>query len=160
MSVTDDAFRQVLGTFATGVTIVTTASKEGVPYGLTVSAFTSVSLNPPMILVCLSNHLSGLSSFLEGGPFAVNILARGQEDLSQRFATKGSERQSHLQKKGVSGAPVLEAALARLECSLEKTIEAGDHTVLIGRVEHAWVSDTASTRAPLIYYSGAYRELG
>src|SRR6188508_1872897 len=110
--VTSDKFRQVMGSFATGITVVTTMDKNGNPYGLTVNSFTSVSLNPLLVLVCLDNHLSGLQAFRDSKRFGVSILSEHQEDLSRMFAKKDSERPSSIYFEGKLGMPLLKNALA------------------------------------------------
>ena len=92
MEVSADLFRNVAGCFATGVTVVTTQDREGALYGLTVNSFTSVSLDPPLVLICLDNGLTGLDIFLESGRFAVNILTNDQQDISNHFASRGTDR--------------------------------------------------------------------
>src|SRR4026207_322060 len=104
--VTPDKFRQVMGNFATGITIVTTRDKAGKPYGLTVNSFTSVSLDPVLVLVCLDNKLSGLQSFTESKHFGVSMLSDVQEDLSRMFAKKDSERPPSIYFEGELGMPL------------------------------------------------------
>jgi len=159
MAVAADQFRQALGSFASGVTVVTTKDSSGVPYGLTVSAFTSVSLDPPLVLVCLNNRLRSLHSFLESRKFAVNILGADQEETSVHFATKGSERVSWIRGNGETGVPVLETALARLECEVVQTVATGDHTLLVGSVEAVSWPDSPRDPDPLLYFQGSYRRL-
>src|SRR5258705_10377924 len=96
LMVTPDKFRQVMGNFATGITVVTTADKSGKPYGLTVNSFTSVSLDPVLVLVCLDNKLSGLQSFIVSKHFGVSVLSDGQEDISRLFAKKDAERRPRI----------------------------------------------------------------
>ncbi len=151
-------FRRVMGTFATGVTIVTTRSPEGDPYGVTVNSFTSVSLDPPLVLVCLDDQLSGLEAFLESRLFAVNILSEDQRRLSNHFARKGSDRAQGIDKLGVTGTPILGRALAHLECEVEAVHPGGDHTILVGRVRYAH-KNSAPGREPLLFYRGGYRGL-
>ena len=102
--VTPEEFREVMGRFATGVTIVTIEDEDGKPYGLTVNSFTSVSMHPPLVLVCLDNQLSGLANFKESGRFGVNILAEDQADLSDYFAQPGTDRSQGHYVKGETGA--------------------------------------------------------
>src|SRR5215468_5236803 len=105
--VTADQFRLVMGSFATGITIVTTKDLNGQPYGLTVNSFTSVSLDPIMVLVCLDNRLSGLQAFKDSKHFGVSILSEHQEDLSRIFAKKESERPPSIYFEGTLGVPLL-----------------------------------------------------
>ncbi len=157
MSLSEREFRRVMGAFATGVTVVTTRDREGEAYGLTVNSFTSVSMNPRLILVCLDNQLSGLEAFLEGEKFGVNILAQEQQDVSAHFASKGSDRSAWIEATGKTGVPLLGHALACLECRLVRTVEAGDHTILIGEVVEA--SGPRDRSQPLVFYRGRYRAL-
>ncbi len=147
-----------MGRFATGVTVVTTSAPGGVPYGVTVNSFTSVSLDPPLVLVCLDARLSGLEVFLESRQFAVNILAEDQRAVSDHFANKGSDRADGIDALGVTGIPLISSALAHLECEIEAVHPGGDHTILVGRVQ-AVEHSSESGRAPLLFYRGRYRGL-
>jgi flavin reductase (DIM6/NTAB) family NADH-FMN oxidoreductase RutF len=152
-----DDFRKVLGHFASGVTVITTADGEGRPAGLTATAFTSVSLDPPLVLVCVSQKSQSYPSLLERGRFAVNFLRREQEDLSKRFATQRLDKFDGVpHRMSALQLPILTEALAHVECvTVSRHIE-GDHTILVGRVE---ACDTA-TGAPLLYFRGQYASLG
>ena len=157
-----DVFRRVLGHFASGVTVVTTRDAEGRPAGLTATAFTSVSLDPPLVLVCVARNAQSYPA-LEGSPgFAINILAVGQEAISNRFASSvGSTHEkfegiSH--KSGSLGYPMLDGALAHLECSTVHSYAGGDHTIFVGQVEVA-EGYAESGSAPLLYYRGRYDQL-
>lgn len=146
-------FRRVLGCFATGVTIVTSIQEDGTPCGLTANSFTSVSLDPPLVLVCLDARSNSLGAIRGSGAFAVNILGESQRELSGRFASKlpdkfGGSRWS----RAVTGAPTLEGALAWLDCRVERTFTAGDHEIVIGRV--VALGDNAGS--PLGYFRGGY----
>jgi flavin reductase (DIM6/NTAB) family NADH-FMN oxidoreductase RutF len=149
-----DDFRKVLSHFASGVTVITTTDRDGRPTGLTASAFTSVSLDPPLILVCVAHTSQSYPALSERGRFAVNFLGVKQQELSRRFATSKiidkfdgvSHRISGL------GLPVLADALAHVECVTVNAHVEGDHTVFIGRVE---ACDTA-TGDPLLYFRGQY----
>ncbi len=151
-------FRKILGNFATGVTIVTTRNDEGEPYGVTVNSFTSVSLDPLLVLVCLHNQMGGLSSFLESKVFTINILSTKQAHLSNHFASSRADRTRYLNWSGALGAPLIRGCLACLECELESTFPGGDHTLLIGRVAEGRLS--REPREPLLFYGGRYHELG
>ena len=154
--VTSDKFRQVMGSFATGITVVTTMDQSGKPYGLTVNAFTSVSLDPVLVLVCLDNKLSGLQSFIDSKHFGVSMLSDGQEDLSRMFAKKDSERPPSIYVEGQLGMPLMKNAIAWMECEIVEKHLAGDHTIFVGRVEYADVSENAGA---LVYFRGKYRQL-
>jgi len=143
-----------MGNFATGITVVTTRDAKGNPYGLTVNSFTSVSLNPLLVLVCLDNHLSGLQAFRDSKHFGVSILSEHQEDLSRMFAKKDAERPSSIYFEGKSGMPLLKSALAIMECETVKIYEGGDHQIFLGEVQHAEVMQQDH---PLLYFRGKYR---
>lgn len=148
-------FRRVMGHFASGVTVITARRADGTPCGLTVSAVASVSLQPTLILVCIEHGADSHACIAEAGAFAVNVLGgeRG-ETLSRRFATRDAEEkfQGIAYHSEWSGAPVLEDALAWLDCRTTQTIAAGDHTVFFGEVMAA----DAREGSPLIYYRGGY----
>jgi flavin reductase (DIM6/NTAB) family NADH-FMN oxidoreductase RutF len=152
-----DDFRKVLSNFASGVTIVTSTDADGRPTGLTASAFTSVSLDPPLILVCVSHKSQSYPAMRDRGRFAVNFLRAEQQDLSRRFATTRLDKFDGVPyRMGELGLPVLTEALAYVECETANAHVEGDHTVFIGRV------DACGTEAgePLIYFRGQYARLG
>ena len=157
-----DDFRRLLGHFASGVTVVTTRDSQGRPAGLTASAFTSVSLNPPMILVCVAQNAQSYEALQGADRFAVNILGQGQETLSNRFATKSSSAAEKFEgigyKPGMLGLPILADALASLECTTIHAYPGGDHTIFVGRIE-AGASRDGDGAEPLLYYRGRYRQL-
>ena len=154
--VTSDHFRQVMGSFATGITVVTTRDSGGQPYGLTVNSFTSVSLNPLLVLVCLDNRLSGLQAFKGSRHFAVSVLSEHQEDLSRMFAKKDSERPASIYFEGTLGLPLLKDALAVMECETIAVYAGGDHQIFLGEVKSAEVLEA---NHPLLYFRGKYRTL-
>ena len=155
MPIDEYRFRQALGHFASGVTVVTTAH-DGHLYGMTVSSFASLSLKPPLILICVENALTTRTAISESGQFAVNILEKRQEHLSRRFATRDNDK-----FVGVAwhssrfGLPVLEGALAVIECQLRDTVAAGDHSIFVGEVLDAEIGQGS----PLLYYRRGYHEL-
>ena len=154
--ISPDDFRKVLGHFAAGVTVITTADGEGRPTGLTATAFTSVSLDPPLILVCISHKSQSYPALLERGHFAVNFLRREQEDISRRFATTRLDKFDGVPHKLSShGVPLLEGALAQLECRTVSRHVEGDHTILVALVEEA----RNGAGEPLLYFRGKYRRL-
>ncbi|MBI4518251.1 MAG: flavin reductase family protein [Deltaproteobacteria bacterium] len=156
MPIDKDQFRRVLGHLAVGVTVVTTRSAEGTPHGLTVTSFTSLSLSPPLVLVCIDKTAESYDHF-RSGVFAVNLLAEGQDVISQRFAKSGGDKFSETDYRwGTTGAPILAGTLGCLECRIAHAYEGGDHTIFVGEVEAA----NASTGEPLLYFRGAYRRLG
>ena len=151
--ISPDDFRKVLGHFAAGVTVITTTDGEGRPTGLTATAFTSVSLEPPLVLVCISHKSQSYPALLERGHFAVNFLRREQEDVSRRFATTRLDKFDGVPyRMSALKLPILTEALAHVECvTVDQHVE-GDHTILIGRVE---ASDSA-VGDPLVYFRGQY----
>lgn len=153
-------FRSALGSFATGVTVITT-SGEGHAYGMTANAFSSVSLDPPLVLVCAKSVSEGSEHLEANGCFAVNILAAEQEPLSRYFSSKDRPRGgdafrevSH--RKGVSGSPLLDGVAAYLDCRLHETHATGDHKIFIGEVLALEVNAEVS---PLLFHGGGYRYL-
>ena len=156
-----DDFRQVLGHFASGVTVVTTWDAAGRPAGLTASAFTSVSLDPPLVLVCVAHTSQSYQALHAHGRFAVNVLHLDHEQLARRFAssTGGAEKfEGTAYRQGSLGLPVLEGALAEIECTTVHVYPAGDHTIFVGRVEAAQ-SRGDSGLEPLLYYRGRFHRL-
>ncbi|MET0627896.1 MAG: flavin reductase family protein [Acidimicrobiia bacterium] len=149
----DRRFREVLGHFATGVTIIT-AVDDGEPVGISANAFTSLSLEPPLVLFCVARSSSTWPRIERAGVFAVNILGEHHESLSQLFATKGADRfTSTPWRVGVSGAPVLDEAIAYVDCEFEAQYPGGDHLIVVGRVVDLDVRDGGS---PLLFYKGSY----
>jgi flavin reductase (DIM6/NTAB) family NADH-FMN oxidoreductase RutF len=157
MPVSPTEFRTALRCFAAGVTIVTTRDPDGRPTGLTASAFTSVSLAPPLVLVCVDHGATAHPSVRSHGWFAVNVLRREQESLSRRFAETGGDKFAGVAyHEGRGRLPILEDVLVALECRVVDTHEAGDHTIFIGRVEGV----TMGEGVPLLYFDGGYHALG
>jgi flavin reductase (DIM6/NTAB) family NADH-FMN oxidoreductase RutF len=155
-SVTSEEFRRACGRFATGVTIATVLDGEGQPHGLTVSSFTSVSLVPPLISICLGHAVSLIDAFRAASFFGINILAEEQQYLSERFARKGHDRfQGVPWSMGDNGAPLIDGVLAAIECQVEQRIPVGDHDIFVGRMVATRVRDGA----PLVHFCGAYRKL-
>jgi len=145
-----------MGNFATGITVVTTRDGSGKPYGLTVNSFTSVSLNPVLVLVCLDNKLSGLQAFKDSKHFGISILCDQQEDISRLFAKKDSERPPSVYFEGKLGMPLLRNSIAVMECETVRVYEGGDHQIFLGEVQHAEVFQLDS---PLLYFRGKYQKL-
>ena len=134
-SIDPRALRDAFGCFMTGVTVVTTLDAAGAPQGFTANSFSSVSLDPPLLLVSLANSSRNLDSFAKGAGFAVNILAEGQKDISATFARPSEDRFASVYwRKGPVGNPLIAGVSAWFDCTLEQAIAAGDHTILIGRV--------------------------
>jgi len=155
--VTIDAFKQAVGSFATGVTVITARDARGGVHGFTANSFTSVSLDPPLVLVCLARRAPSLRGFSIGGPFAVNILATGQQELSGRFARPSPDKFEGVDHvAGDNGAPLLAGCHAHLECRLEHWFHGGDHVILVGYVIRAEVADNE----PLLFHRSRYTQLG
>lgn len=156
MSVDAHEFRRSLGQFASGVTVVTTRDQEGRPQGLTASSFCSVSLEPPLVLVCIDNRTEACRTVQEAGFFAVSVLSESQESVSRRFASAGPEKFAGVDLvPGDNGAPLVTGALAHLECHVAAAHLAGDHTIFVGEVKRL-----ASTPGrPLLYHGSAYHRL-
>jgi flavin reductase (DIM6/NTAB) family NADH-FMN oxidoreductase RutF len=153
-------FRKACGAFTTGVAIATVTGRDGKPHGLTVNSFTSVSLHPPLVLICIAHKAATHGPFASAASFIINILRDAQEDLSARFASSHSNRFDGVDwRAGANGAPVLAGSLAVLECEMRERIDAGDHTMFLGEVRHAACADQAEASAPLVYFSGKYAKL-
>ncbi len=155
--ISPEEFRNTLSHFASGVTVITVCDGQGRPTGLTASAFTSVSLDPPLILVCVDHKSQSYPALVAGKQFADNILAHDQEALSRRFATTKIENKFEGVPFALSdlGLPLLENALAHLECATVNVHLEGDHSIFVGRIERARVK----TGHPLVYYRGRYDRL-
>jgi flavin reductase (DIM6/NTAB) family NADH-FMN oxidoreductase RutF len=150
-------FRSLMARWATGVSVVTAAEK-GVPYGLTVNAFLSVSLTPPTVLVSLSNDADTTPVIARTGRFAVNLLAHDQREISERFARtlSGPEKFAGLPvRSGLEGVPLLEGGLATFECRLARSVPVADHQLLLGEVESLTVGRDV---APLLFFRSHYGE--
>jgi flavin reductase (DIM6/NTAB) family NADH-FMN oxidoreductase RutF len=155
MAVSPDAFRSALRKFASGVTIVTVAAGDEL-HGMTASSFASVSLSPPLVLVSLDKTSRTLALVAETGRFAVNVLRSDQQVVSHAFSQPGVKPFATIPyRTGANGAPVFDDAIAVLECSTYRVLEAGDHEVVLGEVTAAAVPGGD----PLVYYDGTYRSL-
>ena len=145
----EELFKEVMGNYPTGVTIVTATTEEGKPIGLTVNSFASVSLDPLMVLWSIDHGVSTLDDFVNGGKFAIHILAGDQQELCRTFASKGVDRFSQC-NWGFSdnGLPIIDDTFAVLVCETFKAVEAGDHTILIGNVKAIRKSD----KEPMLYH--------
>lgn len=150
-------FRQALGTFATGVTVATTIDENGHPRGFTANSFTSVSLEPPLVLICIANDTAGFDVFTSAERFCINVLAENQQDISKVFALPGDDRFAGVAwRAGKCGMPVIDGVISWFDCERHEVVDAGDHSILIGRVVDYDVSSTS----PLVYCSGSYVEFG
>jgi flavin reductase (DIM6/NTAB) family NADH-FMN oxidoreductase RutF len=156
VGVTPAEFRRACGRFATGVTIASVLDGQGIPHGLTVSSFTSVSLDPPLILICLGRRVSAIDAFNASAHFGINVLAEHQRDLAERFASKGQDRFDGLKwRRGKTGVPMLAGVLAAIECAVRQRFTAGDHDVFVGEM----IGARMARGAPLIHYASHYRHL-
>ncbi len=149
--------RNALGTFATGVAVITTTYNNSDPVGITVNSFTSVSLDPPLVLWCLDNDADSYDIFVNCSNFAVHVLHQDQEQISQIFSTKNSSKFASLDwETGEFGSPILKDCASCFQCETETTYAGGDHIILLGRVK-ALV--THENKLPLIYHGGNYNAL-
>jgi flavin reductase (DIM6/NTAB) family NADH-FMN oxidoreductase RutF len=150
-------FRHALGRFPSGVTAVTVRNGEGRDFGMTVSAFASVSLNPPLVLVCIGDDATIAGAVAEAGHFAVSVFAEHQSELAQRFATSDSDRFAGTAVvRGITGLALLDGAVAHLECAIVARHRGGDHTIVVGEVLSATAVEDGR---PLVYQRGGYRRL-
>ncbi|QKS71288.1 flavin reductase family protein [Paenalkalicoccus suaedae] len=149
-------FKDIMGNYPTGVTVCTTMAKDGTPIGLTVNSFASVSLDPMLILWSIDKNVSSHDEFVESGKFAVHVLAENQGDVCMLFATKGTDRFSNVDwSESEAGLPVLKEAAGIMQCNTFKTVDAGDHTILIGEVTEL----TNDAKEPLLYHKRAFGKI-
>jgi len=154
VAISGDQYKQTLAQWPSGVTIVTSRAGDRVQ-GMTVSSFNEVSLNPPLVLICADKSTITNDLIQASGVFSVSILAKGQEDLSNRFASKKHERERFDGLNcddGETGCPRIPGAVAWLDCKIEQSVDAGDHLVHIGEIQAAEITD----RPPLIYFRQSY----
>jgi flavin reductase (DIM6/NTAB) family NADH-FMN oxidoreductase RutF len=151
-----EEFRRACGRFATSVTIASVLDGAGAPHGLTVSSFTAVSLDPPLVLICVGREATSLEAFREAKYFGINVLGEDQRALSERFSRPGQHRFEGLEwLPGETGVPLLPGVLAQMECAVHQRITAGDHDILVGEMLHARVGKGD----PLIHFASRYRRL-
>ncbi len=156
MSISRDEFRAALGRFASGVTVVTLKDANGDWHGITVSAFCSLSLEPPLILVCIEKAAGSHHAFNQGEFFVVHVLREDQQHYSDQFASHLPDKFSGIEyEENGHGIPMLKDPLMRLECRLVDAHEGGDHTIFVGQIEHSHISEGK----PLIYFHGNYRKM-
>ena len=156
VAVDKNELRRVMGHFATGVTVITTCDESGNPFGLTANAVSSVSLVPPLILVCVDKKADTYPYFERSKVFVVNILSDAQESISRRFATSGIEKFDGIgYHKNESGCAVLDDAVGHIDCRIVQAYDAGDHTIYVGEVETVDANDVP----PLLFFRGGYRKL-
>ena len=155
MSIDDARFKLAMSHFASGVTVVTT-KHEGTPYGMTVASFASLSLHPPLVLICIEKGVKTHDAIAAAGTFGVSILAQTQADVSGRFASKIDDKFGGVSlRRGELEVPLIAGAICTLECRLHDTFDGGDHTIFVGEV----VATETAEAAPLVYYRSGYREL-
>ena len=149
-------FKAALGRWATGVAVITTRSRSGEAAGITVSSFSSLSLDPPLVLFCLGDASTGRAAFENAAGFAVHILGVGQQDVAARFARSGADKFAGLStQEGLRGIPLLGGSLACLECRMTGVVRGGDHQIVMGEVERVQLGDGE----PLLYHQGRYASL-
>lgn len=155
MSIDDAQFKEAMSHFASGVTVVTT-EHEGIRYGMTVASFASLSLHPPLVLVCIEQSVKTHEAIRAAGHFGVSILSHSQTDVSGKFASKSDDKFAGVSvRSGKHGLPLIEGASGMLECRVYAEFPGGDHTIFVGEVLDA----QTSADAPLVYYRSAYREI-
>lgn len=155
---TYDSFRDIMGSFASGISVVTTLTEDGEPYGLTCSAVCSVSADPPLLLSCVRTPSSTLDAIRARGRFAVNFLDAHAREVSQLFASPGQDKFEKVgwQPGAAAGMPVLDRTVAHAECAVHQLIDAGDHVIVLGHLIGGMVDDT---RFPLGYWRGNYVQM-
>jgi flavin reductase (DIM6/NTAB) family NADH-FMN oxidoreductase RutF len=155
MPIDDARFKLAMSHFASGVTVVTTEN-EGTPYGMTVASFASLSLRPPLVLICIEKGVKTHDAIAAAGIFGVSILAREQGPISGRFASKSDDKFTGVPvRRGTLGLPLIEGAICTLECRVQETLTGGDHTIFVGEVAEAETADGH----PLVYFKSGYREI-
>lgn len=144
-------FRNAMARFASGVTIVTTRNGEGAFVGFTASAFSSLSLNPPLLLVCLQKDADCYAAFMEAPEFALSILAHGQDEIALRFATKAIDKWAGtpVVSGAATGLPLVDGAAAHTECHIRERVDGGDHTILVGEV----LAAASNGAEPLLHFN-------
>lgn len=161
MGVDGQALRQAMRQWATGVTVVTSRTPTG-PHGITVNSFTSLSLDPPLCLICIDRRTRAYEEIPRAGGFAVNVLAEDQEEIAARFAGRRPDLADPFSGLELgtapSGAPVFAGVMSYLDCTLQEQLAGGDHTIFVGRVEHA-EAPAAGGRSPLLFYGGGFRRV-
>jgi len=156
LSVSPDEFRSALGRFPSGVTVVTTTGPDGSDQGMTVSAFCSVSLEPPLVLICIEKSASAYEALTTSPAFVVNILSAAQEQIARRFSIVDIDRFEGVgYSRSRNGFAIIDDVLGVIECNRVSSHEGGDHTIILGEVE----ATRAETGTPLLYYRGGYAQL-
>ncbi|MBK8175697.1 MAG: flavin reductase family protein [Rhodospirillales bacterium] len=157
MSVNPNTFREALARFASGVCVVTTVGKDGRPAGVTISAFSSLSLHPPLVLFCIGKQSANIAAWLAGRHFTVNVLSETQAHLSDAFASRREDKFVGVEGTiGANGCFRLKGCLASLECTRSSLHDEGDHHIVVGRVEHVHLEHNMR---PLLRFRGAYERI-
>lgn len=155
MPIGEADFKRAMSQFASGVTVVTT-EHDGQLYGMTVASFASLSLDPPLVLICVGRRMQTHDAIAGARRFGVSILGQDQQHLSNHFASKIDDKFQGIDyRRGRSGVPLLNGAICTLECELHEQLSGGDHSIFVGRVEEAGTDE----RPPLVYFRSGYREL-
>ncbi|HEX7831298.1 MAG TPA: flavin reductase family protein [Thermoanaerobaculia bacterium] len=155
MPIDDAGFKLAMSHFASGVTVVTT-EHEGTRFGMTVASFASLSLHPPLVLVCIEKNVKSHDAIANAKKFGVSILSKEQADISNRFASRRDDKfEGVAVRTGELGVPLIDGALCALECKLHASLPGGDHTIFVGEVVDAQSNESA----PLVYFRSGYREL-
>lgn len=156
MSIDVMELRKTLGCFATGVAVITATTSDGKPFGLTVNSFTSVSLEPPLVLWCLGKDSDTLDAFQAADRYGVNFLTETQQELSNHFATRSKHEIGEIgHSMGEHGCPLLADVVGSLECEVYQRVDAGDHIIMLGQV----LAYAHSTEKPLLYVQGGYNQV-
>ena len=156
-AVSPELFRRACALFPTGVAVLTTRAPDGTPHGLTVNAFCSLSLEPPLVLVAIDRACSLLDTFAKAERFAINFLSIDQQDLSVRFSQLPEGRFAGVRwSPGIEGAPLIDGTIGSIECRTQSVIDAGDHRALIGEVVAASIGEGD----PLVFFRSGYEALG
>ena len=152
-----DLFFRLMGSFGSGVTVITSVSEDGVPRGFTASAFCSLSLDPPLCMIGVDLRTETLPAIRSSRAFVVNILAADQQELSQRFASKLADKFAGLTYQGgpATGAPIFDGVLAWVECRVREVLPGGDHVIVVGEIQ----GGEALEGEPLLYFRSRYRSL-
>ena len=161
MGLDPTSFRKAMGWLAAGVTVVTTRDREGQPRGLTATAVCSVSLEPPLLLVCIDHEADCYQAFLEADAFAVHLLREDQQALSRHFAEKQAQKFAGISHRpGITGVPILFEAMAHVECRVHGRHPGGDHTIFVGEAVDSQVRGSDEAASPLLHFRGRYGRLG
>jgi flavin reductase (DIM6/NTAB) family NADH-FMN oxidoreductase RutF len=157
-AVSKDEFKAVMGSFAAGVTVVTTVDGDGRKWGLTATAFTSLSMDPPLGLVCVDKRAGSHAVLGASRKFAVNMLGADQEEISNRFASRVDDKFEGVEHRAgeQTGCPLIGGAIAWMECEVVDVLAGGDHDIFVGRL----IASGSSDGSPLLYWRGGYRQLG